>query len=155
MSPRSCARPPTSSTRCSSSYARASSCRSSACWHRSSDRIARSTLGAPERRIPCDSRTYDFRAPVARPLRSWGMRTLLSLAAIFTSFHTNSDACGWTPPRLVLHHVTSHAVLLADSAWRQRAFVVLGDAPKIDDAQWQALAPLTYDNTRIAELSSL
>jgi hypothetical protein len=83
------------------------------------------------------------------------MRTLLALAAVFTSFHTTSEACGWQPPRLAVHRVTAHSVLLGDHAWRQRAFVVLGDAPKIDDAHWQQLAPLTYDSTKIAELSAL
>jgi hypothetical protein len=73
------------------------------------------------------------------------MRTLLSLAAILTSFQTTSDACGWVPPRLSIHRVTWHT--------GQRAFAVLGDAPLVADTDWSQLAPSTYDNTEVAELS--
>jgi hypothetical protein len=76
------------------------------------------------------------------------MRTLLPLAALLTAFHPTSDACGWVPPRVEVHKVTFHS--LQDG---NRAFAVLGAAPAVDDTDWQPLSPLTYDNTRIAELA--
>jgi hypothetical protein len=73
------------------------------------------------------------------------MRTILFLAAL-SSFHTSTEACGWTPPRLELHKVATS---------RTRAFVVIGDAPTVADQAWQRLDPMSYDNTHIAEVAAL
>jgi len=76
------------------------------------------------------------------------MRTLLPLAALLTAFHPTSDACGWVPPRVQVHKVTFHSIMDGN-----RAFAVLGGAPAVDDGDWQQLSPMSYDNTRIAELA--
>lgn len=75
--------------------------------------------------------------------------TLLALAT-----HTpTTDACGWEPPHLTAHLVSSHSARLADNTSAQRTFVVFGDAPKIAAVHWHALAPETYDYVKLAELS--
>lgn len=82
------------------------------------------------------------------------MRFILPTVLAFAATHNpTTDACGWEPPRLVPHFVTAHSVKLADNTWERRAFVLFGDAPKFASAHWHALAPETYDNIRLAEMS--
>jgi hypothetical protein len=82
------------------------------------------------------------------------MRTLLIAALAISTFSSPAaEACGDYRFRPRVFLLSSHGVKTT-TGWQTRTFAVLGnDAPA--DAKWRALAPRTYDHSRIANAPAL